>query len=380
MDDFVISNLHESRNEWCTRLVTILTPLLVEGMRSMYKEALQLCVANNEVEKYLLTFQNLLCRVPKWNSVVVEDERKRISERSGCNYLEDLITCVHIIQLKVLTCIRVGNKQKKIDISIPKLDHFLHKTYINVARKVFCNVYLFERNITPMQTQKNNRELELIVQDCILATIRESIPTEAIIRAYMEESVEHEEEVTVEAIPDADSGTSAGTNDGADLDTGEGTNAGTDAGTHAGTGADSGDLDGTGTGEERESNNSDDDEIVPIVPSIVNADQNEVVTRLKFNDYDDAIDENNVTERIEAPKTIERLEEISASRALQARMDADEEDEDNDRIKIHADTLDANSLGFLDLDTSGDTISNNAFSTKSKDSDSLLIDDILEIL
>ena len=48
--------------------------------------------------------------------------------------------------------------------------------------------------------QKNGRELELIVQECILATIRESVPTEAIIRAYMDESVEQEEEVTIEHI------------------------------------------------------------------------------------------------------------------------------------------------------------------------------------
>ena len=34
MDDFVLSNLHESRNEWCARLVSILTPLVNEGVRS----------------------------------------------------------------------------------------------------------------------------------------------------------------------------------------------------------------------------------------------------------------------------------------------------------------------------------------------------------
>ena len=88
-----------------------------------------------------MTFQNLLARIPKWNATIIEDERKRIVERSGCNYLEDLITCVHIIQLKVLTCIRVGNKQKQIDISIPKLDNFVHKIYIHVARKCYSNVY-----------------------------------------------------------------------------------------------------------------------------------------------------------------------------------------------------------------------------------------------
>ena len=145
MDDFVISNLHESRNEWCSRLVSVFTPVVIEGVRSIFNESWKMCLDNDEASKYLMTFQNLLSRVPKWNNIIVEEERKRIVERSGCDYLEDLITCVHIIQLKVLTCIRVGNKQKKIDISIPKLDVFVHKVYIHVARKVYMNVYLFEK-------------------------------------------------------------------------------------------------------------------------------------------------------------------------------------------------------------------------------------------
>ena len=82
-----------------------------------------MCLDSDEANKYLMTFQNLLSRVPKWNNIIVEEERKRIIERSWCDYLEDLITCVHIIQLKVLTCIRVGNKQKKIDISYSQIRH-----------------------------------------------------------------------------------------------------------------------------------------------------------------------------------------------------------------------------------------------------------------
>jgi len=113
MDDFVLSNLQEARNEWSSRLISIFTPLVAEGVKSIFNESWKMCTDNDEMSKYLMTFQNLLSRVPKWNSVIVEEERKRIIERSGCNYLEDLITCVHIIQLKVLTSIRVGNKQKK---------------------------------------------------------------------------------------------------------------------------------------------------------------------------------------------------------------------------------------------------------------------------
>lgn len=208
MDDFNVSALHESKNEWGARLVTLLTPVIIDGYKSILDESIKLCKDNNEMDKYLMTFQNLISRIPKWNQQIVENERKRICEKSGCNYLEDLVTCVHIIQLKVLTAMRVGQKQKKIDINVPKLDDFIHKVYINVARKVYKNVYLFQVGIEPLQIQKNYRELEIIVQECILNTLRESIPVEAILKAYMDESVEEDvieeikEEVTHEPIID----------------------------------------------------------------------------------------------------------------------------------------------------------------------------------
>ena len=206
MDDFNVSALHESKNEWGARLVTILTPLIIDGYKSILEESIKLCKDNNEMDKYLMTFQNLISRIPKWNQQIVENERKRICEKSGCNYLEDLVTCVHIIQLKVLTTMRVGQKQKKIDINIPKLDDFIHKVYITVARKIYKNVYLFQIGIEPLVIQKNYRELEIIVQECILNTLRESIPVEAILKAYMDETVEEDvieevkEEVTHEPI------------------------------------------------------------------------------------------------------------------------------------------------------------------------------------
>ena len=196
MDDFNVGALHESRNEWCAKLITILTPLVIDGYKSILDEAVKLCKQNGEMDKYLMTFQNFVSRIPKWNSTIIETERKRICDKSGCVYLEDLVTCVHVIQLKVLTAMRVGQKQKKIDLDIPKLDDFIHKLYISVARKVYKNVYLFELNIPPLQTQKHNRELEIIVQECILTTVRDSIPVEAILKAYLEETVE--ENVTEE--------------------------------------------------------------------------------------------------------------------------------------------------------------------------------------
>ena len=313
MDDFVLSNLQESRNEWCARLVSIFTPLVIEGFRSIFNESWKLCIENDEAGKYLMTFQNLISRVPKWNTIIVEEERKRIVERSGCNYLEDLITCVHIIQLKVLTCIRVGNKQKRIDISTPNLDTFIHKVYINVARKCYTSVYLFEKNISPLLAQRNNRDFETIVHECILATIRDSIPTEAIIRAYMEEAVEQEEEVVIENLVDEPKEKMEDVKEPEKTDTPE---------------------------------KSDEPQIVP---SISNVNEEPTITKLQFNDYDSVLDTfTGKVEDVSAPKTIDRLEEISTARAIQRKLE-EEEDGDNDRIRIMTDNIDLGEMDVFDM-------------------------------
>jgi hypothetical protein len=290
MDDFNVSALHESKNEWGSRLITLLTPLIIDGYKSILDESIKLCKDNNEMDKYLMTFQNLISRIPKWNQQIVENERKRICEKSGCNYLEDLVTCVHIIQLKILTAMRVGQKQKKIDINIPKLDDFIHKVYINVARKIYKNVYLFEINIQPLQVQKNYRELEIIVQECILNTLRESIPVEAILKAYMDESVEEDvieevkEEVTHEPIKAPIVG---------------------------------------GTSEQMAT--------MPVISN--NNSSTSEQKGITFNDIDYIKTDDGISQ-IQAPKNIERLEEISALRNEQRKRELEEEENDNVKLNI----------------------------------------------
>lgn len=208
-----MTSLQESRNEWVSRLVNILTPFIIEGFKSIFTESYKLCMENNEEEKYLMTFQNFLARVPKWNNELIEKEVKRITENSNCTYIEDLITCVHIVQLKALTCMRVGQKQKKIDIDIPKISDFVHKIYIHVARKVYSNVYLFENKIQPLDVQKNNRELEIIVKECILNSVRESIPIENILRSYLDQTEEEIEEEVEEKMEEKVAQTTASITD-----------------------------------------------------------------------------------------------------------------------------------------------------------------------
>jgi hypothetical protein len=312
MDDFSVSSLSESKNEWCARLLNILTPTITQGLKSIFDEAWKLCEVNRETDKYLMTFQNFLTRVPKWNQTIIDNEKTRIVETSGCTYLEELVTCVHIIQLKALTCVRVGSKQKKIDIDVPSVSDFIHKIYIHVARKIYTNIYLFEKNIAPLQTQKNNREIEITIKECILNAIRDSVPVEHILRAYMDETEEQDVEVkeVEEPLPDR-------------------VEEKKEVVTAASIGGGKSTISKADIAEYKETTNF-----------------GEANTKISFADSDTMVDVKGTTSLVNAPKDEKNLEELEKARAL-AHVDDDDDDEDErltigENVKL--DIIDINDL------------------------------------
>jgi hypothetical protein len=323
MDDFVLENLQMSRNDFCSRLINILTPHIHSGLKSIFDEAWRLCIENNETTKYLMTFQNFLLRVPKWNTSIIDKETQRISEQSGCSHIEELITCVHIIHLKTLTCVRAGSKQKKIDIAIPKLSEFIHKVYINVARKIYSNVYLFEKTKQHLQIQKNNFQLEGLIKECILNTIRESIPIEHLLKVYIEDQFIEEDTEVVDTeeivaqdpvIEEEEPQQEAVTEEDKQDQT-------------AGSGSEGDD------GIKKQTITFDDIDRVRIM--------NDVEQNISSTD-----------ELVNAPKTLERLEEISMKNFAKRKEeqdgydDDDDEGDENDALRIGEPV----SLGDLDID------------------------------
>lgn len=376
MDDFEVTNLHESKNEWVARLVNVLTPLIQQGVKSIFDESWKLCEENDEIEKYLMTFQNLLSRIPKWNDTIVEKEVQRIISTSGCSYLNDLITCVHIIQLKILTSIRVGKKQKRVDIEIPKLNEFIHNVYIHVSRKLYTNVYLFEKRIKPLQFQKNQREIEIIVRESILNTVRENIPVEAILRAYLDETEEdeiieeteeiierpkteqelkeeqekkqQEEEQLQKEKEIQDESTSSSIQ--IEKSNSEFTSINEEeAKMKLKSDATDNAVSANVAGELTKNVSKQTPITIPTETTLVKKDSSER-KELSFNNVDSAIGVNKHIEQIEAPKDIQTLEEISELRNNQRREEAEMEEEEDDSIQIHDSSIPLKSLDVEVLD------------------------------
>ncbi len=200
MDDYNVNVLSEAKNEYSSRLVSTLTPLLIQGIKSIFNEALNLCKDNGENEKYLMMFQNMIARIPGWNATLITKEVERITDSSQIGYLPDLVTAVHIIHLRILSSVRVGAKPKHIELDPPDFERFIHKVYCECGRKMWTHAYLFRTDVNDIDFQRNMHECEKIIRDAVICTIRATLPVENILRAYIEEA----EEIRVEEEIDAE--------------------------------------------------------------------------------------------------------------------------------------------------------------------------------
>ena len=73
--------------------------------------------------------------------------------------------------------------------------------FIYSVQEKFIQTYIcLKKNTTPLSIQKNNRELETIIKECILESIRDTIPVEILLRAYMDETEEQDVEIKEEII------------------------------------------------------------------------------------------------------------------------------------------------------------------------------------
>jgi hypothetical protein len=180
----------EAKGEYTKQLCQYMLPALQQYFIDMMEDAKQ---KEPVVNKVLLQFQQLLENVPEWNVDKVQRETTALATATHCDYLEELLTAVFIAHTKVLSAIRLTTRQKKLQITIPRLEHFLHRTLTECSRLLWSNTYLFSTSAPSIERQKNHRLIESILHDGIQQAIRGMLPVKNILREYLREDAEDEE-------------------------------------------------------------------------------------------------------------------------------------------------------------------------------------------
>ena len=190
MDGADISVYGEAKGEYTRQLCVFLVPCLESYFLSLLEEAKGL---SPNPSKVLWHFQTLLQSIPDWNQDKVTKETELIQKDCKCDYLEELLTAVFIAHTKVLSAIRLTTKQKKLQITIPKIEHFLHRVLSDSARALWVNAYLFA-DTNSIEKQKNLRQVATLLQDSVLQGIRGLLPVKSILREYLQEDNDDSDE------------------------------------------------------------------------------------------------------------------------------------------------------------------------------------------
>ena len=198
MDAPELSVYGEAKGEYTRQLCVFLVPSLESYFLNLLETAKEEAPSPS---KALWQFQSLLQAIPDWNQDKVIRETEAIQKDTKCDYLEELLTAVFIAHTKVLSAIRLTTKQKKLQITIPKLDHFLHRVLSEGARCLWSNAYLFADG-NHIERQKNLRQVASLLQESVLQAIRGLLPVKSILREYLHEDDE-EENKAVEPAPPA---------------------------------------------------------------------------------------------------------------------------------------------------------------------------------
>jgi hypothetical protein len=167
-------------------LTRVLVPHIADGLWSIYDNAKTACERNQQPEKTIQTFQNLLTRIPQWTEDVLKKVVERISIASKCDYMEDLLLGVFVSYIRAFASLQQTEAQRvNVEFDRPSIEKFIHTFYILAARKSWSTAYLFKTiGVSSEQQARNRRDIETMLESVMNEVIDSFIPWKKISQAY----------------------------------------------------------------------------------------------------------------------------------------------------------------------------------------------------
>ena len=170
--------LVEAKKEYLSQLCSLMCPVMIEAFQNLYTEAHKL----SKGKRVLLQYQKLLKEVPNWNDHIVKQNSDNVC--NSCSWFSDLLAAVFVSFVKILSSVRLKTDNKKISIKLPTNDLFVHTCYINAAKDLYKDPYIYDEE---MNEHVRDSKLSTRFTSCIEATIKELLPIQQILETYMKQ-------------------------------------------------------------------------------------------------------------------------------------------------------------------------------------------------
>ena len=189
-----INVLGEAKSECTDKLCSVITPVTIDVMLTLYNDASEM----SKGKQQLIQYQKLLQEVKSWNESIIFDNTKRVCD--SCNYFRDILTAIFICYTKIMSSIRLGKVKKSISLKIPSNEIFVHAVFKELADNLYNDPYfLQEKNpyeIKQEMVRRNRKAIE--------SAVKQLVPLDEIFKTYISVGDEHTLEGTDDESSDPD--------------------------------------------------------------------------------------------------------------------------------------------------------------------------------
>ncbi len=149
---------------------------LIESFDAMYNEASKM----SKGKKVLVSFQSLLKDVPNFSNSMIKQHTDAIIDR--CSYFSDLLAAVFVASTKIMSSVRLRQDTAKISLKLPTNDIFIHTVFIEAAKNLYADPYVFHDDAPQ---HKRDEELRARFGIAIERAVKSLIPIKEILETYM---------------------------------------------------------------------------------------------------------------------------------------------------------------------------------------------------
>jgi len=188
--------LVEAKNSYISQLADVAAPFIINTINTLYMSAKK----EAGFSKPTKLFQTKLREIPLWNQSFIDAQVTAITNKY--KYFPELVAAAFVSYVKILSSVKIHSKKPHIQLKLPADDVFVHKIFVNAAKSFYLDPALV----------KSPREVRLaLVRNAVETAVRELLPTEDILRAYLGGSVDadgiqteeiDEEEIDLSPSPD----------------------------------------------------------------------------------------------------------------------------------------------------------------------------------
>ena len=144
----MLNFLVETKKEYTIQLSNLLYLKIYEGFNALYKKSIEKTVE----DEVLKNFQKSLKKIPKWDSNLINNETHRVCSEN-IDIIENLLKAIIKSNILMLTFDPRKNQPKANDIIYDDItiNRFVHQIYIESAREIFNNPFLFYHKYNPLE-------------------------------------------------------------------------------------------------------------------------------------------------------------------------------------------------------------------------------------